>query len=194
MRYSSNLKFVSFCKDLSFDFLFQIDDTEDADILDSILDRFPPPGVQVFSTEELVGISSGHFVRTSQMFTQVWRGRVQPTTKDLTRTCQRLLSSIYFKLRRLKPCLVSKLDIKAEVDDENELQLTVTGMAIALAHGGKTRDELAKELASIDDTESDETTSEPRSVNSAVPKLSKAPIFLVRFFDIIMMKKHCILK
>ena len=30
---------------------FQIDDTEDADILDSILDRFPPPGVQVFSTE-----------------------------------------------------------------------------------------------------------------------------------------------
>ena len=28
-----------------------VDDTEDADILDSILDRFPPPGVQVFSTE-----------------------------------------------------------------------------------------------------------------------------------------------
>ena len=31
--------------------VLEIDDTEDADILDSILDRFPPPGVQVFSTE-----------------------------------------------------------------------------------------------------------------------------------------------
>ena len=107
--------------------VLEIDDTEDADILDSILDRFPPPGVQVFSTEELVGISLGHFVHCSQMFTQVWRGRIQPTTKDLTRICQRLLSSIYFKLRKLKPCLVSKLQIKADIDEDHELQLSLTG-------------------------------------------------------------------
>ena len=76
---------------------------------------------------ELVGITMGHFVHCSQMFTQVWRGRIHPTTKDLTRICQRLLSSIYFKLRKLKPCLVSKLQINADIDDENELQLSLTG-------------------------------------------------------------------
>ena len=76
---------------------------------------------------ELVGISLGHFVHCSQMFTQVWRGRIQPTTKDLTRICQRLLSSIYFKLRKLKPCLVSKLQIKADIDEDHELQLSLTG-------------------------------------------------------------------
>ena len=40
---------------------------------------------QTFSTEELIGIASGHIVRTSQMFTHVWRGRIQPHTKDLTK-------------------------------------------------------------------------------------------------------------
>ena len=79
---------------------------------------------------ELVGISLGHFVHCSQMFTQVWRGRIQPTTKDLTRICQRLLSSIYFKLRKLKPCLVSKLQIKADIDEDHELQLSLTGKCL----------------------------------------------------------------
>ncbi len=159
--------------------VLEIDDSEDAEILDSILDRFPPPGVQVFSTEELVGISSGHFVRTSQMFTQVWRGRVQPTTKDLTRICQKLLSSIYFKLRRLKPCLISKLQLKVDTDDEYDLQLTISGLAIALAHGGKTREDLIKEVASIDADESDEV-SEARSASSiAIPRLVKSMHFFV---------------
>ena len=43
---------------------------------------------QTFSTEELIGIASGHIVRTSQMFTHVWRGRIQPHTKDLTKGLQ----------------------------------------------------------------------------------------------------------
>ena len=79
------------------------------------------------STEELVGISKGHIVRTSQNFTQIWRGKINATTKDFTKICQRLLSAIYFKLRRLKPCLISNLNMKAEMDDENELQLTFSG-------------------------------------------------------------------
>ena len=107
--------------------VLEIDDTEDSEILESILDRFPPPGIQVFSTEELIGISKGHIVKSNQLFTQIWRGKIQPTTKDLTKICQRLLSAIYFKLRKLKPCLVSNLTMKADVDEENEIQLTFTG-------------------------------------------------------------------
>ena len=48
----------------------QIDDSEDADILDSLLDPFPPPMVQVFSTEEMMGVATGHVVRRCQTFSQ----------------------------------------------------------------------------------------------------------------------------
>lgn len=159
--------------------VLEIDDTEDADILDSILDRFPPNGIQVFSIEELVGITAGHFVRTSQMFTQVWRGRAQPTTKDLTRISQKLLSSIYFKLRRFRPCIVSKLQIKIDVDDEYELQVTVSGMAIALAHGGKTRSELAKELSSIDCSSENEDSIAESKAPLPAKLLMKSSTFFV---------------
>ena len=89
--------------------VLEIDDSEDADILESILDRFPPPGIQVFSTEEMIGIAKGHIVKSNQFFSQVWRGKIQPTTKDLNKICHRLLSVIYFKLRKLKPCFVGNL-------------------------------------------------------------------------------------
>ncbi len=65
------------------------------------MDKFPPPGIQVFSTEDLVGIAQGHIVKHVQMFSQIWRGRLHPTSKDLTKICQRLMSTVYFKLRRL---------------------------------------------------------------------------------------------
>ena len=49
-------------------------------------------------------------------------------------------------------------------------------MAIALAHGGKTREELAKELASIDGGgESDDTSGQ----KSPLPKLAKSTNFFV---------------
>ena len=154
-------------------YIFQIDDSEDADILDSIMDRFPPSGIQVcyqivlptyisfiynvncyfqtFSTEELIGIASGHIVRTSQMFTHVWRGRIQPHTKDLTKglplvvvnlfvyiimsalclhifpVCQRSMASVYYKLRRLKPCLIGNVFLKVDIDEENDLQCSISG-------------------------------------------------------------------
>ena len=51
--------------------LVQIDDSEEADILDSLMDPFPPPFVQTFSTEELIGVSPGHYVKGCQTFSQV---------------------------------------------------------------------------------------------------------------------------
>ena len=53
-------------------FIFlQIDDSDDADILESLMDQFPPPNVLVFSTEELIGLSPEHIVKCCQSFTQV---------------------------------------------------------------------------------------------------------------------------
>lgn len=41
------------------------------DILDSLLDPFPPPLVQVFATEDVIGINNPLAVKCSQTFSQV---------------------------------------------------------------------------------------------------------------------------
>ena len=52
-------------------FLFKIDDLDDANILDSLMDQFPPPNILVYSTEEIIGLSPEHVVKCCQSFTQV---------------------------------------------------------------------------------------------------------------------------
>ena len=52
-------------------FLFKIDDLDDANILDSLMDQFPPPNILVYSTEEIIGLSPEHIVKCCQSFTQV---------------------------------------------------------------------------------------------------------------------------
>ena len=57
----------------------------------------------------------------------MWRGKIHPSSRDLSNACQKLLSSIYFKLRRLRPYIICSLDFKADFNEENELQLSVYG-------------------------------------------------------------------
>ena len=64
-------------------FLFKIDDLDDANILDSLMDQFPPPNILVYSTEEIIGLSPEHVVKCCQSFTQV--------TSDLILKCIRFL-------------------------------------------------------------------------------------------------------
>ena len=55
---------------------FQIDDLDDANILDSLMDQFPPPNILVYSTEEIIGLSPEHIVKCCQSFTQVKRYKI----------------------------------------------------------------------------------------------------------------------
>jgi hypothetical protein len=100
------------------------------------------------------------------MFTHVWRGRIHPTTKDLAKACQRMMSSVYFKLRKLKPCLIGNVQLKVDIDEENDCFLRLYGIAISLAHDGKTRGELAYELATMDNSEEEESV---KDANGAIP-------------------------
>lgn len=151
--------------------VLEIDDSEDADILDSLLDPFPPPMVQIFSTEEMIGVATGHVVRRCQTFSQVWRGRIHPSSRDLTFACQRLLASTYFKLRRLRPCIFSGIHIQADLDEENDLQLFVYGSAIFLAHDGKTVAEL-----NLQNSDSDLTLAATSALESAARTTSKEDV------------------
>ena len=65
--------------------------------------------------------------RYTQSLFQMWRGKIHPSSRDLSNACQKLLSSIYFKLRRLRPYIICSLDFKADFNEDNELQLSVYG-------------------------------------------------------------------
>ncbi|XP_040568632.1 C2 domain-containing protein 5 isoform X2 [Lepeophtheirus salmonis] len=118
--------------------VLEIDDSEDADILNSLLDPLPPKDFYIYSTEEPVGIPPGHIITSCQTFTQVWRGKVHPTSKEYGIACQNLLSLVYFKLRSFRPCLICKLNFQLNYDDENEMQIILNGTAISIDNSSKT--------------------------------------------------------
>lgn len=51
------------------------------------MDPFPPPLLQVFSTEELIGVQPGHIVKCCQTFSQVSRKKKKMTELKLTGKC-----------------------------------------------------------------------------------------------------------
>ena len=74
--------------------------------------------------------------------------------------------------------------MKADIDDDEILQLAFSGIAIALAHDGKTRQELASELTHLEEANSekhqDETEVESTLVEKGAPLIKlKSPNFYV---------------
>merc|ERR1719319_1610652 len=109
------------------------DDTEDADIVDSLLDLHPPAGFQVISLDTPVGVDTSQTIGHCQAFTQIWRGKLPCRARDLSTSMQNLVSAVCFKLRRFKPCLLCSLKWDVSVDEESEVQLCLSGLALSLA-------------------------------------------------------------
>ncbi len=88
--------------------------------------------VSSHSVNEPLEIRSNVTNVIAPFLSQVWRGRIHPTSRDLSSACQRSLSAVYFKLRRMRPCVLAHVSMQAELDEENELQLSIYGTAISL--------------------------------------------------------------
>ena len=76
--------------------------------------------------------------------------------------------------------------MKADIDDDEILQLAFSGIAIALAHDGKTRQELASELTHLEEANinseknQDETEVESTLLEKGAPLIKlKSPNFYV---------------
>ena len=68
----------------------------------------------------------------------MWRGRLGlSSSRDFSTASQHLVAAVCFKLRRLQPCLLSSLSWNVDVEDEGEVQLTLSGVAVAFAEQGK---------------------------------------------------------
>jgi len=112
--------------------VLEVDDTEDADVVEGLLDVRPPDGVQVITLKTPVGVDTSQPVTHCQTFTQVAKGRQTNSSRELAVACNNLMASIYFKLRKLRPCLLSALQWEVRMDEDSEIQLQVSGVAIRL--------------------------------------------------------------
>ena len=61
--------------------VLEVDDIEDADIVDSLLDAHPPPGFQVISVHSPVGENTNQAISLCQTFSQLWRGKLTCTSR-----------------------------------------------------------------------------------------------------------------
>eukprot|EP00088_Acartia_fossae_P069010 TRINITY_DN8898_c0_g1_i1.p1 TRINITY_DN8898_c0_g1~~TRINITY_DN8898_c0_g1_i1.p1 ORF type:complete len:322 (+),score=45.13 TRINITY_DN8898_c0_g1_i1:70-966(+) len=112
--------------------VLEVDDTEDANIIEGLMDLKPPEGVQVISVKTPIGVEGSQVVEQCQTFTQVAKGKQIVSTRDLAVTAQNLVKSTCFKLRRLRPCLISSLDWGIWLDEEGTIHFCLSGTALKL--------------------------------------------------------------
>eukprot|EP00090_Calanus_glacialis_P002820 TRINITY_DN12088_c0_g1_i1.p1 TRINITY_DN12088_c0_g1~~TRINITY_DN12088_c0_g1_i1.p1 ORF type:complete len:1008 (-),score=354.04 TRINITY_DN12088_c0_g1_i1:52-3075(-) len=133
--------------------VLEVDDIDDADIVDSLLDAHPPPGFQVISVHTPVGEDQTQAISLCQTFSQVWRGKLPCTSRDFSSASQHLVAAVCFKLRRMQPCLISSLEWSVDLDDENEVQISVSGVAVAFVDKKEKDDDSKKKDSSQEERE-----------------------------------------
>lgn len=99
--------------------ILEIDDVEDLEIISLILEPSAPEGFHVVNTQSLPGVTDLEIARNLQMFTQVWRSKLQPGQKisAFPTYFLRLLQTIYFKLRSMIPCAICDLKFRLDLPE-----------------------------------------------------------------------------
>ncbi|KAF6211899.1 hypothetical protein GE061_012416 [Apolygus lucorum] len=115
--------------------------TENSSISNSAIIGAAPEGYLVSTTQCIpesldLGLMP---VKNLQMFTQIWKARMCPLPSSATVSSQfhRLLQGVYFKLRGMTPCALVNLRFKIDIPQQDDLQISVVGMAVGLAESDK---------------------------------------------------------
>lgn len=153
-----------------------------------LMENCPPEGFHVVNTQMVPGLHDLEIVRNLQMFTQVWRAKIpmHQANSNFSKHFQRLLQTIYFKLRTMIPCAICDLKFQLDLPENDEIQLLVTGMALGLgepqrankykrkivhsvSRDKKIDDDLIFSLEEDNVGESKEENSNPQPSTSATP-------------------------
>ncbi|XP_060064519.1 C2 domain-containing protein 5-like, partial [Ylistrum balloti] len=116
-------------------FILEVDDTKDQNIASILNDSVTPEGFNLINTERVPGALSANLTYNFQMFNYVWRHEFIPTAdkkQDFSDLFENMKKKICFKLRRMVPCCVCKLEFNVELPDEDEIQITLTGVCVGL--------------------------------------------------------------
>ncbi|XP_044009971.1 uncharacterized protein LOC122853535 [Aphidius gifuensis] len=114
--------------------VLEVDDIEDLDRINLLIDDKSPDDFHVVNTQTIPGLEDLEIVRNLQMFTQISRAKIPMTqfASMPSKYFSRILQTIFFKLRRMVPCALCDLQFKIAIPEQDEIQLTVIGMALGL--------------------------------------------------------------
>lgn len=91
----------------------------------------PPDGFHVVNTETVPGLQDLEIVKNLQLFTQIYRAKIN-SSFNLHDYFRRILQSLYFKLRRMVPCALCDLQFRVDLPEADEIQLCVMGTHVLL--------------------------------------------------------------
>lgn len=116
-------------------YVLEVVDAQDVNVVSLLIEPRTPDGFEVVNTETVPGLSNLEIVCNLQMFTQVWRARMNTCqgSKSLSKHFHRLQQSLFFKLRKMVPCAVCHMEFNVELPEQDEIQISVLGMALGLA-------------------------------------------------------------
>ncbi|XP_037951366.1 C2 domain-containing protein 5-like [Teleopsis dalmanni] len=99
--------------------VLEVDDIEDLEIISLLMEPYPPEGFHVVNTQSVPGMVDMEAVKNLQMFTQVWRAKldVGQYINGFPKQFQRLLQTIYFKLRTMIPCAICDLRFRLDLPE-----------------------------------------------------------------------------
>ncbi|KAL1131884.1 hypothetical protein AAG570_011495 [Ranatra chinensis] len=128
----------------------------------------PPDGFLISTTQGIPGaLGVGLIaVKNLQMFTQIWKARMcpLPSTAAITAQFHRLLQGVYFKLRGMTPCALANVRFKVDLPQQDDLQISVVGMAVGLAESNKNNSNIEEDLSEDIQAEGDSLESNQRFV------------------------------
>lgn len=119
--------------------VLEVDDVEDMDRICLLMDDTPPDDFHVVNTQTIPGLEDLEIVRNLQMFTQVSRAKIPSGQFGSmpSKYFARLLQTVYFKLRRMVPCALCDMKFRVALPEQDEIQLSVVGMALGLGESSK---------------------------------------------------------
>lgn len=144
--------------------ILEIDDIQDLELFTMLMEQSSPDGIQIVNAQSVPGHDSNiEHVKNLQMFTQVWRTKIpssHQSNSNFSRQFQRLLQSIFFKLRGAIPCSICEIQFQLDLPAD-EIQLLITGMVLkttkvknkivhSLSHEKRMEDELMFSLEEED--------------------------------------------
>lgn len=113
--------------------ILEIDDIQDLELFSMLMEQSHPDGIQVVNSQSVPGHDHNiESIHNLQMFTQIWRTKIpssHQSNNNFSRQFQRLLQSIFFKLRGAVPCSICEVQFQLDLPAD-EIQLLITGMVL----------------------------------------------------------------
>ncbi|XP_045174900.2 C2 domain-containing protein 5-like isoform X1 [Mercenaria mercenaria] len=116
-------------------FVLEVDDTKDDTVQAMLHDTPHPVGMELCNTETCPGIPSRALTHNLQMFTQVYRRKIdleQHMKTDFKEFFDGVYRRLFFKLRRMIPCCLCNLVFSVDAPEEDEIEVVVTGTCVAI--------------------------------------------------------------